>query len=133
MNDVTKKQQIIINAYGQSWELVKPYVDENGWIKYIDLSPLAIGFDFRYHNLEFKENNDWRPKVLSNLLYNNGWTEIKSIEDLPNEDYVYWVMRKDLKLPMYRKVNDFTEEEKAYWLKTFSHFQKILSPLSPIF
>lgn len=125
------KQKVIETAYGENWEKVKEFVDENGWIYFDKLSPWDTGVI----SWEFKEGNAnlWRPVTLSNLEYNNGWTEIKSIEDIPTEEYVYWVMRKDVKVPLYRKVEVFTIKEKHYWLKTFSHYQRISKPSPPIY
>lgn len=64
---------------------------------------------------------------------NNGWVKIESEDDLPKEDYVYWVMRKNLNEPLYRQVVIWTDEEKKYWIQTMSHYQKITKPKSPIY
>jgi len=63
----------------------------------------------------------------------NKWIKIESEGDLPKEDYVYWVMRKILNVPLYRQVELWSDEEKEYWMKNFSHYQKIKKPKPPIY
>lgn len=138
------KQKVIETAYGDNWELLQDWVDDNGWCLFKVIGHgVHEGFEYdevglSRSDVETKDNNGsgfylWRPKTLSNLEFNNGWTEIKSIEDIPNEDYVYWVMRKDVKVPLYRKVEAFTIKEKHYWLTKFSHYQRISKPSPPVY
>lgn len=64
----------VIDAYGNNYEAIYPYIKKHGWIKYAELTPLTIGIDFKYKYIQFmisidKNNNEtiqcWRPKVLS--------------------------------------------------------------------
>lgn len=93
------KQELIIAAYGEHWDKVKDFVDENGWLEwgwrgsYGDPNPCSLGEmneitgkDHSYkhvkHQPESKEKG-WgkslfRPKVLNGLDDNNGWNHIVS-------------------------------------------------------
>jgi len=95
----TKKQQFIANAYGEYWEQVKDYVDENGWLK------ATCNFDTEYYKLvlsirlniecEFTENSWYeyiRPKSLQGIETNNNWISIESEDDLPKEEGKYWIL-----------------------------------------
>ena len=62
----------------------------------------------------------------------DGWIKIESEADLPTESYVYWTLRRGFKYPMFKYVEVFTEEEKAYWLETYEYYQSIKKPDLPL-
>jgi len=75
------KQQAIKKAYGEYWEQVKDYVNDDGWV---------WDGSIHYHTI-FKEDNVldfkrgsyeellFRPKPLQGIETNNGWIELKGI------------------------------------------------------
>lgn len=63
----------------------------------------------------------------------NNWIKIESENDLPTESYVFWTLRRGFKYPMYKYVEVFTEEEKAYWMETYEYYQPIKKPINPFF
>lgn len=87
----TDKQKAIEKAYGEHWETVKYFVDEDGWIdggKGEDPEPL---FDPWIGILEEHETeNKFRPKSLQGIEENRGWKKIESEEDLPKETDGLW-------------------------------------------
>ena len=77
-----KKQEKIREAYGEHWETVKYYVDENGWCNAF----FGIAGLFQ-HDVIFKKGLivKWRPKTLARIEDNNGWIKIESEDDLPKD------------------------------------------------
>lgn len=79
------KQDKIQESYGDYWDKVKKYVNNDGWLDkqvfssfdgltYEDVSSLGV---FTH------KNNFCRPESLSGIENNNGWNKIKYIQDLP--------------------------------------------------
>ena len=76
------KKEAIEKAYGEHWEAVKDYVDENGWFNRNNFKGRLI---FNYHDLE-TEGNYYRPKSLQGLETNRGWIKIEDTEQIIPED-----------------------------------------------
>ena len=82
MTALNAKQEAIKNAYGEYWDNVKDYVDENGWASY----PNVQKHDYDFGKLEFKDGCTFlRPESLQGIENNNGWIKIESEADLPKE------------------------------------------------
>lgn len=74
------------------------------------------------------------PTLFEKKELDPDWVEIKSIDDVPKNGErvnVFWTLRKQLNQPMYKNVDAFTEEERAYWVLTYSHFKRMEVPLPP--
>ena len=81
------KQEKIKEAYGEYWEILKDYVERNGWMTVSDLLHLKLPI-FKYIQCDVDDIEDiraYRPKTLKGIEDNNGWTKIEFIEDLPKE------------------------------------------------
>lgn len=143
------KQQAIKAAYGEYWDKVKNYVDDNGWIElysyncytdtvYTDLTEdlpflKELGYERKYFNNG--HTHYVRPKSLSGIETNQGWTKIESEEDLPIngmfcktcfysggkyiEGHIYFRSYEDLKW--------------AFKKEMITHYKKIGSDQPPIF
>jgi len=74
------KQELIVEAYGDLYETLKKYINENGWIWSGDASNSVFTGSIERNAPLFTM---WRPEVLTDLEENNGWTAIHSIDDLP--------------------------------------------------
>lgn len=70
----------VIDAYGSNYEALYPYIKKHGWINYAELTPLTIGIDFRYKDIQFmvsldKNKNEniecWRPRTLIGFFDDN--------------------------------------------------------------
>jgi hypothetical protein len=70
------KQEKIQEAYGENWELVKDYVDKNGWIKtWAVVSVLGVvpkdSFEVKIKGKKIKhQDNLHRPKSLQGIETN---------------------------------------------------------------
>jgi len=123
------KQQAIEAAYGEFWEQVKDFVDENGWIDLKSIHPNIFNFKF-----ELSEDwNYWRHKTLENLETNNGWIRIESEKDMPKDSGRYWIKDKEFG----RDIAKYFTENKTWYcddIRQFpTHYQPITKPKSPIF
>ena len=92
MTNLEAKQEAIKNAYGEYWEQVKDYVNENGWCDVSKYSKIK-DIEPEFSDIENKIGVfDMRPKSLQGIENNNGWIKVESEADLPKNDDDYWVM-----------------------------------------
>lgn len=121
------KQEVIKQAYGEHWEAVKDYVDENGYCAQWPGIRQAINKDF----IEFKPWEKWRPKSLKGLETNNGWTKIESESDLPGDRdarYNLCHISKDGYLP-----NESFSILKSFWeTGIITHYQPTIKIEKPL-
>ena len=132
------KEEVIQIAYGEYWEQVKDYVDENGWCKtrkgigfaQIQQSELHIEFkkDYNFSSYPF------RPKSLQNIESNNGWISINSENDLPTIGTFYTILSFDENIverefPHPKFTLEFNKE---WWLKYVTHYQEKIMPNKPL-
>ena len=77
MTNLEAKQEAIKKAYGEYWEAVKDFVDENGWIDFLEDIQRIMYFFHDSDNIEVFKST-WRPKSLQGIENNNGWIKIES-------------------------------------------------------
>ena len=132
MNNLGIKQEAIKNAYGEYWEDVKDYVDENGWASY----PNVQKHDYDFGKLEFKDGCAFlRPESLQGIENNNGWIKIESEADLPKEGMHHSILLDSECINGYRNydVIVFYEVNSKFRKKEISHYQPIEIPKTPIY
>lgn len=126
---MTKKQQVIANGYGEYWELLKDYINEDGWIWD---GKIPYPEFFKTDNLDIKtgayEELLYRPKSLQGIENNNWWIAIESEDDLPKESCRIWVKLKDLE---ESEICHFTNAFFTPIHKTCTHYQLITPPSKP--
>ncbi|AQX52523.1 hypothetical protein CMT42_15465 [Elizabethkingia anophelis] len=125
----TPKQQAIKAAYGEHWERVKDYVDEDGWCN------AFFGIAARDFDDTESKREVWRPKSLSGIETNQGWTRIESEEDMPKpkgvEDVLVITETGEITVENSMSLNDI--EVRRYWLRTISHWQPFIKPNLPLY
>jgi len=135
----TAKQQAIINAYGEFWEKVKDFVDEDGWIKFSDDKEIIR---YEYHSdgnimCNPLDINKWRPKQLAGIENNNGWIKIESEADLPEETTECHFINKNNKIiycgTYHYKLIEFRCGIIHLTFDKVTHYQPIQKPLQPIY
>ena len=133
------KQETIAKAYGEHWETVKDYVDENGWFDFSDDKKRIRYFFHNGENIELnKYLTHWRPKSLAGIETNNGWIKIESEADLPSHGGEYDVVINDrLEQAVYLKSNRWLVNGN-YFPKTtqthgITHYKPIVKPQPPIY
>ncbi|HFK5596397.1 TPA: hypothetical protein ACG0AT_000944 [Elizabethkingia anophelis] len=149
------KSEAIKAAYGEYWERVKDYVEDNGWIElysyncytdtvYTDLTEdlpflKELGYERKYFNNG--HTHYVRPKSLSGIETNNSWTRIESESDLPKEKGDYWVVWNGKIIVQYwfrdnpdNPYNDMVQNNQVFsWMQAVTHYQPIETPKPPIF
>ncbi|MCT4321832.1 hypothetical protein [Elizabethkingia anophelis] len=137
----TPKQQAIKAAYGEHWDKVKDYVDEDGWCTHPDKNEMFPEIDNLLDSgyVSLWENTaKWMPTSLNIIIDNNGWTRIESEEDLPKDDYF-----GDLFEVGFLDESGFFHHDKKrcsfkslkwmYEKKLITHYQLVEKPKPPIF
>ena len=137
------KQEKIIEAYGDSWNIAKNFADENGWIdRYKQSAYLNIGEWGKdktpiknflgkndYFGLESK-NDKYRPKSLHGIETNNGWIKIESEDDLKVKEGYYAVFNtrwKNDEISIIQIIEPYKLDS------TITHYQPIIKPQPPIY
>jgi len=118
-----EKQEAIKKAYGEHWETVKDYVDENGWF---EVKKVVGSFWQTKLELDVIESpRRVRPKSLQGIENNNGWIKIESEADLPKNTTFSHII----------KVDGSQYIQSIYRHKGFigeiTHYQPIQKPLKP--
>ena len=128
METLNAKQEAIKNAYGEYWENVKDYVDNDGWIN--NSIPKFTFGQLKNLDLEYKNDVFFRPKSLQGIENNNGWIRIESEADLPKEEGLYFTMRRD---KTKVEITHFFYELSKEFKKVATHYQPIEKPKPPIY
>lgn len=133
------KHEAIKAAYGELFdkltkELQEYSIKKNGWIPSKMCSISINNGDIEDCEMYFDDyvgfTKHIRPKSLSGIENNRGWTRIESEEDLPKEPGHYFA------LDIFRSepcIIVFEEALKKNWLEVVSHYQPIDKPKPPIF
>ena len=120
------KEQVIKEAYGDSWDKVEGYVDEDGRLKINNVKTIGnLPLTF-----EVLDNIFVRPKSLQGIKNNNNWIKIESEDDLPNGSGVYFTANS-----MGVKVNPVNSQEvRVLFLNDLAaYYQPIQKPKPPIY
>ena len=134
MTNLEAKQEAIKKAYGEYWEAVKDFVDENGWIDFLEDIQRIMYFFNDSDNIEVFKST-WRPKSLQAIENNNGWIKIESEADLPKEGIHHSILLDSDCINGYINydVIVFYEVNSRYRKKEISHYQPIEKPKPPIY
>ncbi|MDV3461787.1 hypothetical protein CMV04_12280 [Elizabethkingia anophelis] len=127
------RHEAIKAAYGEMWIYMSSFpqarniaLENEGWV-FITQLPSTIDrslFDFQHGD------SICRPKSLSGIDNNRGWTRIESEEDLPKEPGHYFAIDIFRSEPC---IIVFEQALKKNWLEVVSHYQPIEKPKPPIF
>jgi len=121
------KEERIQEAYGEHWEIIKNYVDKDGWL---DGKPCDNDLSRVYNNLFDdcdREFDTIRPKSLQGVENNNGWIKIEKEEDLPKEKGVFLIYHITGSSEIYSGNMNMSS------LKNYTHYQLIKEPQPPIY
>jgi hypothetical protein len=152
------KAEVIQKAYGDYWEQIKDYVDENGFIINAISITRKINLDFERKVIRHSKDNSGmigmciRPTQIKGIETNNRWIKIESEDDLPKENvecfYILEIPEKYSnagkkinigsfkfgKNIMSQQENYFTTDNFFYHRFPFvTHYQEIIKPQPPIY
>jgi hypothetical protein len=125
------KEEAIKEAYGEYWEQVKVFVDENGWVFFSDDENI-LRLNFQQKDNISTEKTDveswkWRPKSLQGIENNNGW-----IKGTPKEDMYCHILFSD----GTQSIDRFLKEHGnfiCHHYKSVTHYQPIEKRKPPIY
>lgn len=130
------KQQAIQEAYGEYWETVKDYVDENGFCH----KRKKVAFDEMKKQIDMVSDHPnylypFRPKSLQGIENNRGWIRIESEDDLPKEDglYITGFLSLDNVFTEHKFKHTPKQLRDGFWAKCVTHYQPYKKPKPPIY
>ena len=133
-----EKLEIIKKAYGEHYEQMKPFINENGWFD--KNSFYNNKFDFNYEELDksFTHKEDFmRPIELNGLDNNKGWVKIYRENDMPQFDCDCFIIDKvkGIVTGQWRQAPNEIEDKKAraFWLDKATHYKIIEKPELPLY
>ena len=136
MENITPKQQAIINAYGEYYDKVKDEMLETGFVPYrLMQHSNGITFEFKQHHIVYGNPEPYvRPSSLRGIENNNRWIRIDSEDDLPKENIDCWfILGGETYLGYYSKRKCFCHCGEDIPITDVPHYQPIKNPLPPIY
>jgi hypothetical protein len=119
-----EKQEVIKQAYGDFWESLRLFIDENGWCNYF---PNRIGnVDWEGTGTDFVK---YRPKSLQGIENNNGWI---SFDVMPKDDdkTYYFTAKVDF---VFSVPQNYKMLIKRFSNGEIDRYQPIQKPLKPLY
>lgn len=128
------KEEIIKEAWGVHYAYD---IDENGFRKYSEFDKYHLEqWGNEYFEKSYNEiSKEWcvRPKSLSGIETNNGWTKIESESDLPSNDFEYKVgTMVGEKFYLSKGVYEKDEVVRSWYSNKITHYQPIQKLETPI-
>lgn len=125
------KQEKIQEAYGEYFEEIKPWINENGWFDKNSFYKKIFSFNYGEIDVLFSHCKYlMTPKSIIGIENNNGWVNIESEADLPTIEYELYFVNGD-NCSIHQCV--YHEGIKDYWLENLTHYQPIQKPQPPIY
>jgi len=152
MTNEQAKHKAIKKAYGDSWDLVKEFCDEEGWItdKWV-AHGLSVGISyedagFNSDQILIKQynssDNSWRLRTIYSILTNNGWTRIEPDgSNLPTDEFQkYKLLFENEKIVYYGYYDPRNKmwynddlDAKQFYTATVVNYKPIEKELLPIY
>lgn len=130
------KKEVIKKAYGNSYETVKDYINENGFINWTKNRKINLIAYFEVSELEFIGKRQ-RPKILRGIENNNGWVKIYCENDMPQFDCDCFIIDKikGVVTGQWKQAPNEIEDKKAraFWLDKATHYKIIDKPNLPLY
>lgn len=130
-----KKQEAIKKAYGEYWEKVKEYVDEEGWVT-AEYFPHSSKIDVEFGEDFGDSCSDFciRPKSLQGIETNNGWISVNDrLPEIKLTIESFWVFYVNYKGEKAVERMIFFKDINRFEVPTVTHWQPIQVPPKPIY
>lgn len=130
------KQEKIQEAYGEYWDLVKDFIDENGFCH----KRRKIMFAEIEKSIEIVKDHPnnlypFRPKSLQGIEDNNGWIKIENNEVILNDRE--WYFTEEMNVGSKISVLQYCLKSKGFLFmgskQWITHYQPIQKPKPPIY
>lgn len=137
MKNQELKQKAIQDAYGEYYEVLKEFINEDGWCNWWKANKLLTGNDFDYDwNSANSDRHKMRPKSIAGIGNNRGWFRIETDgSNLPVEGKFRCGMK-------FYDADIFTEEDaiynhievlNAYHMGLITHYRPVNEHLKPVY
>lgn len=141
---MTAKEKAIREAYGEYWEQVKDFVDENGWFEYDfynqDKSQeYKTAIDLVCDNISTTSNpsnTHIRPKSLDGISDNNGWISVEDQSSLANEEHYFICNGNNVFSLAYFYISHdkkFSNGAISFPINEITHYQQVIKLKPPIY
>ena len=119
------KQETIAKAYGEHWETVKDFVDENGLIRYDNYKYFKL---FLFDRMVAYDSKCvfWIPKSLKGIENNRGWNILKGMKNEIHHDGDIWILNKRGNIELWL-------ESQFLPIGYATHWKPIVKPEPPIY
>lgn len=131
------KQEKIKEAYGEYFDEMKPWINENGWF---DKNAFySKNFFFKYDDLKlfFSHKEDFMiPVSIAEIENNNGWIKLESEDDLPKERGSFWTFIEGKEVAVEFSMNTFNtfdDMEFTFDNGKVTHYQSLTKPNEPLY
>lgn len=123
---MTKQEVIIKEWYDLGINTPYGICNNTGWLFSYDVNGIVAEFSSIREKIEFTYEDSnitkWRPKSLSGIEDNNGWTKIESIDDLPEKGLCNLVVRETGEIVRAEISKEFLGKSQCIY---YSHYKKI--------
>lgn len=124
------KEEKIKEAWGELYESLKEFIDENGFYNG-DCTLLNDSFFHETFTVNLEKEFSNRPKSLKNIENNNGWIKIDSKKDLPKSDQIHYLVfsKNEIKKSSF----NVHQVEAGYQFGEITHYKPIIVDKPPIY
>lgn len=131
-----EKQEIIKKAYGKSYDALKDYINENGFVDCVKNRKISLIPFFDVLEIEFNGHLS-RPKSLKGIENNNGWVKIYCENDMPQFDCDCFIIDKikGVVTGQWKQApNEILDKQaRFFWVKKATHYKIIDKPQLPLY
>lgn len=131
-----EKQEIIKKAYGKSYDALKEYINENGFVDCVKNRKIRLIPFFDVSEIEFNGHLS-RPKSLKGIENNNGWVKIYCENDMPQFDCDCFIIDKikGVVTGQWKQApNEILDKQaRFFWVKKATHYKIIDKPQLPLY
>jgi hypothetical protein len=127
MNNQEARKAAIKVAYGEYFDRVEKFIDDNGFLS-METWHNIIGYN-GIHGIDIDSKNNIRPGDLIGIETNNGWVRLESGDDLPRNGE-YWTRASNDGQVFLNLISDGVWRWKNQHI---SHYQLVSKPSPPVY
>lgn len=131
-----EKQEVVKKAYGKSYDSLKDYINENGFVDCVKNRKISLIPFFDISEIEF-DGHLSRPKSLKGIENNNGWVKIYCENDMPQFDCDCFIIDKikGVVTGQWKQAPNKILDKQArfFWVKKATHYKIIDEPQLPLY
>jgi hypothetical protein len=127
------KEEKIIEAYGEYYEKMKPWISEEGWFNKNAFYQEEFKLKYQELDMFFSHLGDFMiPQSIVGITNNNRWIKIESENDLPKERGSFWTFIEGKEV-VINTFNTFDDMEFTFDNGKVTHYQSLIKPNEPLY